>query len=131
MLTRGLAVWLVLLALAICNGAMREKLLLPRIGEAAGHAVSSILLSAAIVTLTWFTISWIRPLSPAEAWQLGILWLGLTLAFEFLVGHYVMAQSWDRLLGDYNVARGRLWVLVLLTTMSAPPLLARVQALFP
>jgi hypothetical protein len=58
------------------------------------------------------------------------LWLGLTLAFEFLAGHYLFRQSWDRLLADYNVARGRIWPLVLVVTAAAPFWAARARRVF-
>jgi hypothetical protein len=48
------------------------------------------------------------------------VWLLLTVAFEFLAGHYLFGHAWDRLLADYNLAGGRIWVLVLATTMFAP-----------
>ena len=41
-----------------------------------------------------------------DAWTIGALWLTLTLAFEFLAGHYVFRTSWRQLLADYNVFRG-------------------------
>ena len=42
--------------------------------------------------------------------QFDRLWLGMTLAFEFLFGHYIAGKSWSLLLADYNLAAGRLWV---------------------
>jgi hypothetical protein len=49
--------------------------------------------------------------------------LGLTVGFEFLAGHYLFGNPWRRLLEDYNVVRGRVWMLVLLTTALAPLLI--------
>jgi hypothetical protein len=48
------------------------------------------------------------------------LWLGLTLAFEFLVGHYAFGTSWNELLADYDILNGRLWLLVLVAALTAP-----------
>jgi hypothetical protein len=53
---------------------------------------------------------------------LGVLWVGLTLAFEFLAGHFLFRVPWSRLAADYNVARGRIWMLVLVATLVAPTL---------
>jgi apolipoprotein N-acyltransferase len=36
-----------------------------------------------------------------------------TIAFEFGFGHFVAGHSWSKLLADYNVFNGRLWLLVL------------------
>ncbi|MGQ9625254.1 MAG: hypothetical protein ACUVT9_07815 [Candidatus Bathycorpusculaceae bacterium] len=40
--------------------------------------------------------------------------------FEFIAGHYVFGNSWEKLLADYNLLEGRLWSLVLLTILIAP-----------
>jgi hypothetical protein len=49
-----------------------------------------------------------------------MIWLLLTLAFEFLAGHSLFGKPWDMLLADYDVVRGRIWVLVLMSTLLAP-----------
>jgi hypothetical protein len=126
MWTRAIVVWCGLLVLAFANGGVREVMLVPALGDTVAHAISSIMLSVAIVVLAWMTIGWIAPATPAAAWQVGALWLALTLAFEFLAGHYFFGNPWSRLLADYNVLRGRIWIVVLLTTVCAPYATARV-----
>ncbi len=120
MLIRALAVWIVLLLLAILNGAVRESLIRPRTGELLGHALSTLILCAAIVVVSVYSIGWIGPESRYDALAIGGVWLVLTLAFEFLGGHFLFGNSWTTLLADYNVLRGRVWILVLLTTLCAP-----------
>jgi hypothetical protein len=128
---RALVVWLGLLVLAIANAGVREALITPSMGASAGHVISTITLCAAILVLSWLTIGWIRPRSSGDAWAIGGLWFGLTVAFEFLAGHYLFGNPWSRLLEDYNVFRGRVWVLVLLTTALAPFSCARARGLIP
>ena len=48
------------------------------------------------------------------------MWVTLTVAFEFLAGHFLFGTSWATLLNDYKVHEGRIWVLVLLTALVAP-----------
>jgi hypothetical protein len=115
--------------LAILNGAFRAKVLIPRVGELAGHVISSITLSAVILAVAWLTISWIHPTTPAQAALVGFKWLGLTLLFEFGVGHYVFRQPWGKLLADYNLAKGRVWMIVLVVTAEAPLLAAKIRGL--
>jgi hypothetical protein len=129
MLVRAFVVWIVLLVTAIANGAVRELAFVPRIGEAAGHILSTLTLCAAIPLLSWLTIGWIRPVSARDAWTVGGVWLSLTLAFEFLAGHYVFGHPWRRLLADYDVSRGRIWVLVLVTTVVAPVVTSAARGL--
>jgi hypothetical protein len=128
-LLRGLLVWLMLLVLAFLNGALRELLLIPNTGDLAGRALSTVILSGAIVMLTWLTMPWVAPATARDALTLGAVWLALTLAFEFLAGHYLFGNPWERLLADYNVLRGRVWVLVLITTTFAPLLVSRARGL--
>ena len=128
-IARAVLVWCALLVIASLNGFVRETLLIPRVGEIGGRAISTLALSVLIILLTWISIGWIAPRSAQQAWAVGLLWVGLTLAFEFLAGHYVFGNPWNRLLEDYNVVRGRIWVLVLLTTFVAPRLCAGLRNL--
>jgi hypothetical protein len=109
---------------AFVNGAIRDIALLPRLGDGPAHAISSVTLAAAILILSWFSITWIRPASATNAWRIGALWFSLTLAFEFLAGHYISGDPWSRLWADYNVLQGRMWVLVLIATLVAPVIAA-------
>jgi len=130
MLLRCAVVWCGLVVLAVLNGALRIGVLIPRIGEAAGHVASTLLLCVAIAVTAWWTVTWIRPARSGEALWVGALWLVLTLGFEFGFGHFVAGKSWGELLADYDVLRGRVWVLVLITTLTAPYLAARARRLF-
>jgi hypothetical protein len=117
---RVVLAWFVILVLAILNGALREGLLIPRLGEQAGRLLSPILLAALVLAAARVLVPWIRPTTARDAWAVGFTWLVLTLAFEFLAGHYLFGVPWERLLAEYNVTRGRLWILVPLTTLLAP-----------
>jgi hypothetical protein len=119
-IARALAVWCLLLVLAVLNGGVRDTWLSPALGDPIGRAISSILLSLVILLATWSTIRWIGPRTARQAMTVGALWVGLTLAFEFGVGHYGFGRSWAELLADYDLLRGRIWILVLLTTFGAP-----------
>jgi hypothetical protein len=120
MLIRVCLAWCGLLLVAVMNGAAREAWIIPLAGDAAGHAISTITLCVAILAFAWLTAGWLRPASAGEALRIGVAWLTLTLAFEFLAGHYLFGTSWEDLLADYNVFRGRIWMLVLVTTALAP-----------
>ncbi|MBN1425277.1 hypothetical protein JXA88_12045 [Candidatus Fermentibacteria bacterium] len=53
----------------------------------------------------------------------------ITVAFEFLAGHYLFGNSWERLLSDCNVLRSRVCVAVLLVTLFGPIWLGRLRGL--
>jgi hypothetical protein len=117
---RALEVWLLLLAVAFANGAFRVAVLIPRLGEYPAHIVSTVSLSVFIVLLARFTVGWMQIDTARSALLVGAAWLACTLAFEFLAGHYVFGSPWAKLLAEYQVQRGRIWVLVLVVTFSAP-----------
>jgi len=120
MLTRAVISWCGLLVLAFANAALREGWLMSRLGDRASHAISSVTLSIAILLAGWYATGWVAPQSRQQAWMVGSIWLCLTLAFELLAGHFLFGRSWAVLLADYDLLAGRLWVLVLVTTLTTP-----------
>jgi hypothetical protein len=131
MFVRAIVIWFAILAVAFLNGGVREAWLIPLYGDTAGRAVSTAALCLAILAVCWFSIHWIGPVTRSDAIQVGAVWLVLTLAFEFLGGHYLFGDPWEQLLADYNLAAGRLWVFVLVTTFLAPLLVAGGRRSFP
>jgi hypothetical protein len=131
MLPRAAAVWVGILLLASVNGAVRDLLLAPRLGDPVARAISTVALCGLVALVTWFTIGWMHPTTPRRALSIGILWLALTLAFEFLGGHYLFHKPWAALVADYDVRRGRIWILALVATLLMPVWLARARGLFP
>ena len=129
MILRSVAVWFGILLLASLNGAVRSAWLIPWLGETLGRAISTLVLSAVVFLVTWMTIEWIRPATTVDAVKISLLWLVLTLAFEFLVGHYVFRQPWPALLEDYDISRGRIWVLVLVLILLSPLWTARLRGI--
>ena len=120
MTARALAVWAGLLLVAIANGALRELLIAPRLGAQPAHVMSTLILSAAIVAVSFGSIRWIAPADRGAALRVGGLWVALTLAFEFLAGRYLFGKPWSELLADYDLAAGRVWILVPVATLLAP-----------
>ena len=120
MVGRAVLVWFGIMVVAILNGAFRDVVLMPRMGDPIARAVSCVTLAAAIFAVTWLALPWIRPQSAGDAWRIGALWLVMTLVFEFGAGHYLFRTPWPQLLADCNLAAGRLWILVLAATLMAP-----------
>jgi hypothetical protein len=57
----------------------------------------------------------------------GVLWLGLTLAFEVLFGRFVVGALWERLAADYNLPEGGLLPFGMLILMLSPLIAARLH----
>lgn len=117
-----LVVWGIMLLVSVANGACRDFTYGKRMGELAAHQLST---ASSIVVLGLVIFFYIRMHPPVSFHQdliIGIFWMVLTIAFEFLFFHYFCSYSWSSLLKNYFVHEGRVWVLVLLWIAVAPPL---------
>ena len=114
-------IWLIFGVAGTLNGIFRNSFVSPRLGEHAGHVISSIVLVCFILVVTYLFINRLNTqYDRIHLLLIGVFWLVLTVLFEFAFGHYVIGHSWDRLLADYNVFKGRLWSFVLLSELVAP-----------
>jgi hypothetical protein len=117
---RAVAMWLVLLAAMMGNGVFRVAILQPRLGESGARNWACLSGIAILVTLSGLFVRRLERPTRRELLAVGVVWAVLTVAFEFLFGHYVSGIPWTALLAEYDVRQGRLWPLVLLTTLVAP-----------
>jgi hypothetical protein len=116
MVVRTVLVWFILLVIAVLNGGFREAVLAPQMGRGVAQAVSTVMLSVLILAVGWISVPWIGPQTIQDAWTIGIIWVVLTLAFEFLGGHFLFGKPWQEL----NLFAGRIWVMVLIVTLMTP-----------
>ncbi len=126
-LWKYLAAWLVMLAVSVANGAVRDFTYGRHLGELAAHqfsTASGILLLGAVIRGFGKLVP---PSSGREAVAIGLLWAALTVAFEFLFFHFVGGHSWSELLANYNVLKGRVWVFIVLWVATAPYLFFRFR----
>jgi hypothetical protein len=93
------------------------------------RALSTVMLCGVILLVTWYTIRWMGTQNARQALAVGALWLVLTLCFEFGAGRYA-GKPWPVILGDYDVTRGRIWVLVPIITFVAPYWVGRMRGLW-
>jgi len=127
---KAAGIWALMLIIAIILGAGREMLLTPAVGELSAHQIGSILFSVCIFLLVYSLIPTMKLTTHSAYWLLGISWVAMTVTFEFLFGHFVMGHSWSRLLADYNLLQGRLWILILMVTGISPFIAAKLRGLF-
>ena len=116
-----------MVAIAVANGMVREAWYGRHLGELQAHQVSTLSALSLLGLYIWWVMRRWPPRSGAQAVGVGAVWLGLTLAFELLFGHYVAGHSWARLAQDYDLFAGRLWPLVLLWVAAAPYLFSRLR----
>ena len=127
-LLKPVLAWLVILGLAIANGILREEVLIPSLGRTSGLILSGVLLCMLVALVAYGLVRLGPGLTVREGARIGVLWLGLTLAFEFAFGRYVQHKSWGELLDAYAFKDGNVWPVVLAVTLLAPPAAAHLQA---
>lgn len=125
-------VWCVIAVVMVGHGALRERLITPRLGEQRAHQLSCLTGSLVVLVVAYLGLPFTGAVE-APGLQLGIgaFWLVLTVAFELVFGHWIAGLSWARILRDYDLVRGRLWLLVLAATFAAPLLAGAVREWHP
>lgn len=127
MFTKYFLAWFPMIIIGIMNGVLRKAFYETALGELRAHQVST--LSGAILfgLYIWLVSRHWQLESAQQAILVGVMWLLMTVCFEFLFGHFIAEHSWNRLLHDYNIFAGRLWALVLIWITIAPYCFYRLQ----
>ena len=124
---RYLQAWFTMLGVAMVNGGLRDMTYGKQLPELLANQLSCL---SGIILLGVVIYLYVRRWSLTSARQalyIGLFWMALTMAFEFLFFHYVGGHSWEELLGNYDLARGRLWPLILVWVLIAPYLFYRIS----
>lgn len=123
MILRYSLAWFALVVIAIINGTLREYTYGKMVPELAAHQISTISAALFCGLFVWFVNRALPMESPAQAWMIGVIWLVMTIIFEFGFGHFVAGHPWSRLIADYNLLAGRVWLLFLIWLLILPLLI--------
>ncbi|MBU7015733.1 MAG: hypothetical protein HXS52_06220 [Theionarchaea archaeon] len=118
---QALGFWIVLVLVAIVNGTLRNEVYGPAMEELHAHQISTVtgIIFSLLAMYVFFKLT-AAHYTDSDLIMIGVMWLGLTVAFELLFGHFIVGHTWSRLLTDYNILKGRIWILMLLTTLLGP-----------
>jgi hypothetical protein len=121
-LRRALAFWALLLGFAVINGLFRQRVLEPALGPEPAHVLATTTLAGAVFVAALFFVGLSSAQFPtSELLAIGLLWAVLTGLLELGLGLARGLPS-SELLADYDVTRGRLFGLVLLSEIVSPPI---------
>lgn len=116
---KSILVWFCFIPAAILNGGLRELLLNPVLGKELALPVSGVTLSLFIFVIARLLLPRIGQMKKTECYAISILWLMLTVLFEY--GLSVSSGiSAEELLRVYNPLTGNLWLLAVLVTALSP-----------
>src|SRR5688572_3311229 len=91
---RYLLAWFPMVLIAVGNGAFRESILRPQVGELHARQLSTLLLIALFAVYVWIVVR-VWPIeSGRQAAVIGLAWLVFTLIFEFALDRFVSGLSW-------------------------------------
>jgi hypothetical protein len=125
---RATLAWMLIILAETVHGAIREIFIAPALGDLRARQLGVGVGCVIIFGIAWFAVRWIGARNRATLLGIGLMWVCLTLAFEMAFGRAVGA-SWDRILADYNPARGGLMIFGLIFMCFAPWLAARLRRL--
>jgi len=128
-LLKSTGIWFVIVIAAVLNGLLREKVLVPSIGGELALPASGIILSALVFSIAFVFVPFIGAIEARTYVLVGFWWVVLTLAFEFLFGHFVMGKSWQEIVQVFNIKKGDVFIVVLIVTAVSPWLAARIRGL--
>jgi hypothetical protein len=124
---RAALVWMLIILAETLHGLLRELFIAPQLGDLRARQLSVVTGSALIFLIAWATARWMGARSRVAQLEVGAMWIVLTVAFEFALGR-AMGLGWDRILADYNPARGGFMILGMVFMFFAPLLAARLRS---
>ena len=125
---KAFALWILILVLAVANGAAREAVLLKHLERSTAFTLSGLLLIACILAVALLSIGWLGRLTATSYVLVGGVWLVLTLAFEIGFG-LMRGQSLPALFDAYRFKDGNIWPIVLAVVGAAPVFAAYARGL--
>jgi len=112
--------WVVLFVIMFANGAFRVSVLQPHLGEHRARQVASLLGVVLVLLASWVFVRACPTATLQQLLWVGAAWVAGTLLFEFGFGHFASGLSWRALLADYNILKGRLWLLIIVSVWIGP-----------
>lgn len=106
------------------HGMAREIFIAPLLGDLRARQLGVLVGCVLIFAIAWLTARWMGARSQRTQLRVGAFWVFMTLVFEFALGRAIGA-SWERILEDYNPARGGFMILGMAFLFLAPMLAAR------
>lgn len=111
--------WLPMIIIAFANATLREIVFVKYFSEFRAHQLSTLTLIILCSVYIWFVFPVLNIHNSKLAFAIGIVWVLLTVAFEFSLGR-LTNKSWEYLFSDYNIFAGRLWLLFLFCLFVLP-----------
>jgi hypothetical protein len=128
---KSVAIWLIFIMAESLNGMLRTLWLVPSIGNLWAHQISFLIGSFLVLAIATLFIRWLHASRLSQLLGVGILWMGLTLAFEIGLGRLVLGYSWAQIAADYQLFHGGLMLIGLVWVALSPLMAAKIWGILP
>ena len=126
MIKKSILIWSLMIPLAILNGALREGLIEPIIGEKYANPISCLILCILIFIVSFIFIPKLGNGMKVVYIKIGILWVLLTIIFETILGLF-MGNTIKEIIMAYNILTGNFWLIVVIFIGFIPLLIAKIK----
>ena len=116
---KALLTWLGIGIVAVGFGLVREKFMLPVLGELHAHQFGTVLACLSVWMIIWFFDRWAKP-SVSQALGIGSLWTLGAMAFEVMFFHFIADRPWESWLRATDLFQGRMLLMFWLTLFLGP-----------
>jgi len=108
MTAKHFLLWLPMIVIAFANATIRQLFFIRYFNELRAHQLSTITLIILCTIYIGFVFPFLNIQSNKQALLIGIIWVVLTVLFEFSLGR-LTNKTWAYLLQDYNIIAGHIW----------------------
>jgi hypothetical protein len=117
----SIAAWCLLISAAFVEGIFRRISLEPHMAKISAEVIGiALVLVSGFLIASWFARTGRFPQESRQLIAIGLLWVALTVAFEFVFFGLVMRISMEELLENYDVVNGDLFPIGLLLLVFVP-----------
>jgi hypothetical protein len=124
---RAITVWFVIIFAETIHGTLRTFFLAPYVGDLRARQISFFTGCALILAIAYLFIRWIEAETIKLLLVVGLIWVVLTALFEVMLGRFAMGFSWEQIIADYDITKGRLMMFGLVFLMFAPLIAAKMR----
>lgn len=124
---RALTVWFLIIFAESIHGMLRQIFLAPLVGDFPARLLAVFTAMLVIFLITYIFIRWIAAPTQKSLLSIGLIWVVLTVLFEFILGFLILGYTWERMFEDYDISRGGLMGFGLLFMFFAPYLADKLR----
>lgn len=122
---RFVLLWFPMIFIAVLNGIARDLWLTKYLPGETARQLSTFTLIILFTLYFYIVFERNRIKSKTQSFKIGVLWMVLTLTFEFSFG-LLRGLSLTEIVADYNIMNGRIWILIPLWLLIAPRLFYKI-----